>query len=132
MRVTKIWGIIIGLMLCLIIILTIQKKDIVFHYRTLTNKEALEMIEREQVIILDVRTKLEYDSGHIKGAINVPLESIDEQFTTLFTDKNAYYMVYCRSGSRSEEASKKLAILGYQNVYDYGSLNSWQQELVKD
>lgn len=132
MKAISIWGMIIGLLLCLIIVLTIQKKDAVFHYRTLTNKEAIEMIEREQVIILDVRTKLEYNSGHIKGAINVPLESIDEEFTTLFADKNAYYMVYCRSGSRSEEASKKLATLGYQNVYDYGSLDSWQQELVKD
>ena len=132
MKTTYIWGIVIGLFIGLIVILSLQKEKAVYHYRTVTNEEAIEMLAREEVTILDVRTKLEYNSGHIKGALHIPLESIDEQFPKLFTDKNAYYLIYCQSGSRSQKASKKLATLGYQNVYDFGSIDQWDGDLVKD
>lgn len=109
-----------------------EKNHRKFSYHELSTSGAIEMMKKEEVIILDVRTKLEYDAGHIKGAINVPMESIDDKFSELFKDKNAYYMVYCRSGSRSEMASKKLATYGYKNVYDFGSIENWDEPLVKD
>lgn len=120
------------LFILLILGMAYEKSHRKFSYHSLTTEGAIEMMKKEEVIILDVRTKLEFDAGHIKGAINVPLESIDDKFSELFQDKNAYYMVYCRSGNRSETASKKLATYGYRNVYDFGSIENYKEPLVKD
>lgn len=123
---------IIALFLLLIGVTYYGKTHRKFSYHSLTIDGAIEMMKEQKVIILDVRTKLEYETGHIEGAINVPVESIDENFSKLFPDKTAYYLVYCRSGNRSETASKKLAMYGYQNIYDFGSIKNWKEPLVKD
>lgn len=89
--------------------------------RLLTNKE--------DFILVDVRTKAEYDSEHIKGAINIPLDEI-EHTTTL--DKEAKIVVYCQSGNRSAKASQKLVDKGYLNVYDLGGIIGWTYETERE
>ena len=70
-------------------------------------------------IIVDVRTKEEYESSHIKDAINIPYDEIDES-TNL--DKNVKILVYCQSGNRSKKAFVSLTNLGY-NAYNLGGIN---------
>lgn len=70
-------------------------------------------------IIVDVRTKEEYDSSHIKDAINIPYDEIDENIEL---DKNKKILVYCQSGNRSKKAFISLVNLGY-NVYNLGGIN---------
>lgn len=123
---------ILTLLIFLIIGLAYEKSHRQFSYHTLTFENAIKMMKNEDVIILDVRTKLEYDAGHIKGAINIPLESIDDTFCELFPNKNSYYMIYCSTGKRSESASKILATYGYKNIYDFGSIKNYKEPLIKD
>ena len=47
-------------------------------------------------------------------------------------DKNAKIIVYCRSGSRSKRASVKLAKIGYTNIVEFGGINQWTGEIIKD
>lgn len=83
-----------------------------------SDKKDLEkvMTEKEYVIV-DVRTKEEYDSAHVVGAINIPYDEIDEDIN-LDSDKNIF--VYCKSGNRSRIAFNELTKLGY-SVYDLGA-----------
>ena len=74
------------------------------------------MIENNYEII-DVRTSSEYATGHVKGAINIPYDEIDEN-TKL--DKNKTILVYCKSGKRSSIAFETLKKLGFK-VYDLGA-----------
>ena len=84
-------------------------------------KQAIDkMSEEENYIIVDVRTKEEYDSSHVVGSINIPYDTIDEN-TDL--DKSKTIIVYCRSGKRSSIASETLKKLGY-NVLDLGAFDS--------
>ncbi len=76
-----------------------------------------EIMKEKEYTIVDVRTKEEYESGHIKEAINIPYDTIDES-TNL--DKNKTIFVYCRSGARSKTAYEVLKKLGY-SVYDLGA-----------
>lgn len=85
----------------------------------------------ENVIILDVRTIEEFESGHIEGAINIPNETITKDAENVLKDKNATILVYCRSGNRSKQASKKLARLGYTNIMEFGGINTWRYKIVK-
>ena len=103
------------------------------QYKQISSSEALELIENEtDYIILDVRTCDEYNSGHIKGAICIPNETINETNNYVFEqlpDKNQMILVYCRSGNRSKQASEKLADLGYTNIIEFGGINEWKGEI---
>ena len=79
-----------------------------------------EVLKENNYIIVDVRTKEEYDSSHVVGSINIPYDTIDEN-TDL--DKSKTIIVYCRSGKRSSIASETLKKLGY-NVLDLGAFDS--------
>ncbi|MCI7605952.1 MAG: rhodanese-like domain-containing protein [Spirochaetales bacterium] len=90
------------------------------------------MKEEKDYILLDVRTKEEYDSGYIPGAINIPLSEINETTITALPDKSQKILVYCRSGNRSKQASEKLVKLGYKNIIEIGGINSWKGEIIKN
>ena len=100
--------------LCLcILLITGCTKTINYSKEDMINK----IIKENNYIIVDVRTKNEYDSGHIKGAINIPYDTINEEIEL---DKEKTILLYCKSGVRSSKAYKLLKELNY-NVIDLGS-----------
>jgi rhodanese-related sulfurtransferase len=78
--------------------------------------------------ILDVRTKAEYASGHIRGSVNIPLDKIDANLGKL-KNKNQTIITCCASGSRSGLAQSGLKSRGYANVYNGGSWYSLDRKL---
>ena len=95
-------------------------------YQQISQEEAKEMMDTQEVIILDVREQDEYDSGHISGAVLLPVGSIDEDTAAeVIPEKDSAVLVYCRSGNRSKTASSALAELGYTNIYEFGGINTW-------
>ena len=101
------------------------------EYHKISAEEAKKMMDEQTVTIVDVRREAEYVTGHIAGAVLVPNETIGDEAPTELPDKEAVLLIYCRSGNRSKTAANKLLKLGYQNVYDFGGLNTWPYELVK-
>ena len=101
-------------------------------YKRISMDEAKALMEEsEGYILLDVRTKEEYESGYIPGAINIPLSDINENVVSSLPDKSQMILVYCRSGNRSRQASDKLSKLGYTNIIEIGGINSWKGEIIK-
>lgn len=101
-------------------------------YRKISAKEAKDrMNQNPNAVILDVRTKEEYDSGHIKDALLIPDVEILQKAESTLPDKTAMILVYCRSGRRSALAANDLIGLGYSNVYDFGGIIDWNYEVVK-
>ena len=95
-------------------------------YQQITQEEAKEMMDSQEVVILDVREQDEYDGGHIPGAVLLPVSTINEETAAgVIPDKDATVLVYCRSGNRSKTASSVLADLGYTNIYEFGGINTW-------
>lgn len=94
-------------------------------YQQITQEEAKEMMDTQEVIILDVREQDEYDSGHIPGSVLLPVGTIDEDTAAeVIPEKDSVVLVYCRSGNRSKTASSALAELGYTSVYEFGGINT--------
>ena len=83
------------------------------------------MISKDNYIIVDVRTKEEYDSGHIEGALNIPYDTIDKDVEL---DKEKIVLVYCKSGARSTKAYNTLKSLGY-NTINLGSKENAEKSL---
>jgi rhodanese-related sulfurtransferase len=95
-------------------------------YMNITAEEAKQIMDtQEDYIILDVRTRKEYDQGHIPGAIVISHDEIGEKAEKVLTDKNQLILVYCRSGRRSKIAAELLVELGYTNILEFGGINDW-------
>jgi rhodanese-related sulfurtransferase len=77
--------------------------------------------------IIDVRTPGEFKGGHIKGAINVPLQNIASQLSRIRNDKPV--ITCCASGMRSASAKSILKSNGYSEVYNGGSWMSLDSKL---
>lgn len=82
----------------------------------------------EVYILVDVREKDEYEGGHIRTAVNIPVDSIKDNPPT--QQKDALIIVYCKSGRRSARAAGILEGLGYKGVVDFGGIDRWPEELV--
>lgn len=107
---------IVIILMCLILFGCNNEKNRVMS----PNNELKNILLENNYVIVDVRTKEEYDSGHLKNALNIPYDEIN-QSTKL--DKSKTIMVYCKSGNRSKIAYDRLIELGY-DVYDLGSFDS--------
>ena len=83
---------------------------------------------QEGAIILDVRSKGEFEGGHIKGALNIPLDQLRNNFSKL-KDKNKPIITCCASGMRSASARSILISGGYTSVFNGGGWNSLQNKL---
>lgn len=106
------------------------KRDL--GYRVLSPEEAKARLdENDAILLLDVRTQAEYDSGHIPGSVCLPNEEITADMPIAF-DRDAEILVYCRSGSRSAEAAEKLTKMGYTNVSDFGGILDWPYETTTE
>ena len=101
-------------------------------YHKISVEEAYEMMASQEVVVVDVRTREEHESGHIENAVLVPNESIGSEMPEALPDKEATLLIYCRSGRRSKDAAQKLLALEYQNIYDFGGVIDWPYELVKE
>ena len=103
------------------------------EYQKITVEQAAELMSKGESVTLDVRTKEEYDAGHIKGAILLPYDEIKKDASiTPLPDKNQTVLVYCRTGMRSEIAARELISMGYTNVFDFGGIVDWPGEIVLD
>lgn len=103
------------------------------EYRKISAADAkARMDSGDEIIVLDVRTQEEFNSGHIAGAVLVPNETILDKQPALLPDLNAEILVYCRSGNRSAQAAKKLIAIGYTNVVDFGGIIDWPYEVVTE
>lgn len=85
-------------------------------------KRARDLIS-DGAILVDVRSEGEFASGHVDGAVNVPVQRIERLADKAARDKAI--VVYCRSGARSASAASTLKRLGFTEVHDLGSIANW-------
>ena len=95
------------------------------NYINIPVREAKIKVDSGEYFILDVRTRKEYDEGHIAGSVLIPndvlLNRLDE------VPSNKPILVYCRSGSRSAISSQDLINNGFSEVYNMeGGIAAWQ------
>jgi rhodanese-related sulfurtransferase len=91
--------------------------------------EASQMLADDpRAILLDVRTEAEFKSGHIPGALLIPVEELSGRLGELPEDRTTPIIVYCRTGRRSSLAVDILAEAGYRLLYDLGGILDWPYE----
>jgi len=82
----------------------------------------------QKLVLLDVRTKAEYDSGHILNAINISHEQILEYPELLAEYKDSQMVVFCRSGVRAGKVIQLLESIGFEDIIDIdGDMLAWSE-----
>jgi len=98
--------------------------------RPVAPKEARELIERNKgnpnFVILDVRTPDEFRSGYIEEAVNIDYYGPGFQVELGKLDRTKTYLIYCRSGNRTEDTFEMMRQLGFREVYPLeGGIKAW-------
>lgn len=84
-----------------------------------------EIMNRDDVVLIDVREQFEYDEAHIPGVTLIPLGTVPQNLDQIPTDKTV--ILTCRSGNRSGQATDFLRQNGYDNVHNMGGgINAWK------
>jgi len=87
--------------------------------------EAAKELVKGGATLVDVRTAPEFATGHIDGAVNLPVQEIGRRLRE-FDDKSSPVVVYCLSGARSARAKRVLRSNGFTEVHDLGSFRRWR------
>jgi len=80
-----------------------------------------EELLRAGAMLVDVRSPAEFQGGHLKGAVNVPLDEVEQRIPKMVADKSQVILLHCQSGMRSGMAQRKLRALGYAEAWNLGS-----------
>lgn len=78
---------------------------------------------------VDVRSATEYSTGHVKGAVNIPLDELPGRVSEIKELGKTPVVFYCRSGNRSGQAVGFLSQHGYGNIYNGGGIDDLLQSL---
>ena len=85
--------------------------------KVLPIEEAYRRIKSGNILLIDVRTEMEYATLKIKGSVNIPLDRLQVEITNMVSNKEENIMLYCATGSRVRRAAQILWSLGYNNIY---------------
>ena len=96
--------------------------------REVGTSEAVQLINRRDAVVLDVRDAQEYKSGHITNARHVPEKEIDARMKELEKFKGKPIIVSCGRGNRSMNVANRLRALGFNEAFSLrGGIAAWQQ-----
>ena len=101
-----------------------------FSQKSISSSEAAQLIhDTNELLIIDVRTPIEYDSTAIQNAMNIDVKSHNFQENIQKIDKTKPILVYCRSGRRSLMAMNTMHQLGFSEVYNLlGGIIAFKKE----
>lgn len=93
---------------------------------TLTAQGAVQLINREKGVLIDLRDAQEYAQGHAVGARNIPLADLESKLATTVKNKNLPILLLCASGARARRAVETAKKLGYENAQVVaGGMRGW-------
>jgi len=98
------------------------------RFASLTPASAVQLMNNEDVVVLDVREASETAGGKIAKAVQIPVGAVKTRIAELDKHKNKTLLVYCKTGARSAAACKELSQHGFDKVYSLnGGLLAWQE-----
>lgn len=103
-------------------------KDKISGVKTVTTQEATQLINKQDAIVVDVRSKEEFQKGHIVNAKNITLSQIEKgTFSSIENNKHTPIIVVCESGTRSASAAAKLVKAEFVQVTSlFSGMGGWK------
>ncbi len=96
-------------------------------YNVASPADATTLINRNDAVVIDVRTDKEFNEGHIVNSIHIPQASVKERIAELEKYKLKPIIVSCRTGQRSGQVCSTLKKQGFEHAYNLaGGISAWQ------
>lgn len=115
-------------LLIVILLLILISPTHAADFKSITLPQFEKLRAEKTNVVLDVRTKKEFDAGHIPGAILIDWNSPDFEKKVSALEKDKTYLVHCAAGGRSAKAAAKLSALNFKNVYNLeGGYKAWEK-----
>ena len=97
--------------------------------RSVTAQQLVDMVNRENAVVLDVRDRKEYQAGHIVGAVNVPFANLGARIDELKKYQSRPLVVTCKMGQHAGAAGTQLRKAGFENVTRLtGGMAEWRNQ----
>ena len=94
---------------------------------SVTPTQAVQLINREKAVVVDVCAPEEFASGHVTNAKNVPIADLETRLTQVVKNKNVPVLMVCASGIRAKRAVATAQKLGYEKAYSLaGGMGAWR------
>ena len=92
----------------------------------ITPSNLVNLVNREGAMLVDIRDTKDYSSGHIAGAVSMPVSSIDARIGELESHKDQPVVLVCKMGQHASATGRKLKALGFENVRRLsGGMSEW-------
>ena len=117
----------LGVILFLLAVGPISQR--MYGIRNANAAQTVQLLNRENGVVVDVCEPKEFSAGHVPNAINLPLSSLKDRLRDLEKHKNKPIIVSCRSGNRSLKGAVILRKHGFATVYNLaGGLQAWERD----
>lgn len=121
------WLLFLALALILALLLASVAKDRLLGFSEIKPMEAVELMNHQNAVVLDVRDPAEFSAGHILNAINVPLAALEDRSGELEPYRTRPVIVYCRTGPRAARAGALLRKKGFTAISKLsGGIMAWE------
>jgi phage shock protein E len=94
-------------------------------------EDNLEITKVSNPILVDVRTDVEWNAGHLISAIHIPMQILLDEISSAASNKHQKIYLYCKSGARAARAKTMLENMGYTNVLNIGGIKDGSAKLNK-
>lgn len=116
-----------GLLVVVFLIIKTELSRVTRKYKQLNINEAVQLMNRDETVVVDVREAKEVSQGGLNGAKHIPLGSLASRMSELNKYKDKPVLVYCRSGNRSSHACEQLTKNGFEDVSNLsGGIMAWE------
>ncbi|HFQ91381.1 MAG TPA: rhodanese-like domain-containing protein [Chromatiales bacterium] len=121
------WPLFLALVFIIILLLMNSARGRLLGFNEIKTAEAVQIMSRDDPVVIDTRSPEEFSQGHILNALNIPHDQMEARLGELEPHKQDKVIVYCRTGQRSAKAASILAKNGFTGVYKMnGGMLAWQ------
>ena len=125
----KYWYLFLALIIVLALLVMGPAFQLIHGVKTVNVWDAVQLINHESAVVIDVSEQPEFKTGHIPNAMNIPLAGLTGRVKELEKHKNKPIVLTCRSGNRSGRGAVTLRKHGFEKVYALnGGIVAWQRD----
>ena len=119
---------VLAFVVLLVLVFLNELKTATQRFASLNPAAAVQLMNNEDIVVLDVREPSETAAGKITKAIQIPVGAVKTRIAEIEKHKDKTLLVYCKNGARSGVACKELGKNGFDKVYSLnGGLQAWQE-----
>ena len=113
----------------LVLLVLFVKNETMRGGQSVSVQQLVDLVNRENALVVDVRDKKEFDSGHIVDSVNIPFTSLDSRIDELDKHKERPIVVACKQGQHAGSAGTQLRKKGFANVSRLtGGIAEWRNQ----